>query len=249
MSSKYEISIDNLQNHPAPKIDGKWQKELTRIGGLNDYGKPKLKLIWCPDEERPAYGEMRKTYLAVVATRMKHWKESRFDGTIIYHPPSSKPPIALPDSLVVPEYEKSDIAKQRWAITEWWAPELVVPDWENQRYIMRDGEKVDVLGPAPTEGQYRLIEIIQTEDGKYREPCDADIEGIRKRIWLRDQEKKEHGNREVQFDQKAIAELAGEYTDTINKKKEALADNLEERLKESIRPHLDKLVKNPGKHW
>lgn len=207
-------------------------------------------MVWGPDEHRIAYGKLRKKYLAAVLKTMSHWEERTPKGTIRKYPAGPTPPDNLPvENIVYPVYETTDIGKPRWFLEEWWAPELVVPDWENQRYDWVGGIREDVLGPAPIEGLYKPFRCIQSEDGKYREPNESDLEAVKALLRERDQEKKKHGNREVQFDREAIAELAGKYSTQIQQKEDALADNLEERLKESIRPHLDKLVKNPGKFW
>lgn len=246
----YEITPDTLVNFPRPSISDRWEKEISRLAGKNDYGKPMIRLVWGPDEHRIAFGKLRKKYLAAIVNKMTHWEEKTSKGTIRKYPPSGSPPLDLPiDSMVYPVYEKIDIGKPRWFLEEWWPPELVTHDWEENRYDWKDGIRVDVLGPAPTEGMYRTFLCIQTEDGKYREPNESDLETVRHLIYMRDQEKKEYGNRELQNDREAIQKLAEQYTAAIEEKDQEALDQFEETLKESIRPHIDKLVHNPEATW
>lgn len=245
----YELTPDNVVNFPRPPINGRFQKELTRVAGKNEYGKPLVRLTWGPEETRIAFGQVRKKYLAAVLKKMTCWEERTSDGQVLRHKPSGTAPSAPVTSLLVPIYETTDIGKPRWFLEEWWPPELSASDWEDHRYKWEHGIRVDVLGPRPNEGLYRSFRCIQTEDGKYREPNDEDLQEVRQLLQMRDAEKKEYGNREVQNDKKAIATRAQEYTDAIEEREEKRLDKFEEELKEKIRPHLDKLVKNAQAVW
>lgn len=246
----YEITPNSLVNFPRPAISGRWQEEFAKIVGKNDYGKPQIRLVWGPDEHRIAYGKLRKKYLAAVLRKMVCWEERSPKGTIRKHPTSSTPPDTIPiDSIVYPVYESTDIGKPRWYLEEWWAPELVMPDWENQRYEWQEGVRVDILGPAPVEGMYRFFKCIQAEDGSYREPNDSDLEDVKSLLRQRDQEKKQFSTRELQDDKEAIKKLAGQYTEIITSKEDKQGQEFEETIKEAIRPHLDKLVDNPEAIW
>ena len=249
--SQYELSEDNLDNHPRPFINHeRWQKELTRIGGTTDYGEPRLKLVWCPEVEITAYGRRRKRFLAAVLKRMTHWLESRPDGTRINHPPSKQTPANVnPASILTPVYTRIDIAKQRWAIMEWWAPELLLEDWEANRYEWQGPERIDILGPSPIEGQYRLVKLIQTEEGLYREPEEVDMQEMRHLAFMRELEPKKFGNRELQHDDRAIRDMTFELAEGQRKVEEAADRNLGERLRENIAPHLDKLIDNSKAVW
>lgn len=181
---------------------------------------------------------------------MLYWEERTSDGKALRHAPSSIAPKEIPvSSLIIPVYESTDIGKPRWYLEEWWSPELAASDWDDHRYKWEDGIRVDVLGPRPNEGQYRAFRCIETNDGKYREPNEEDLQEVRQLLQMRDAEKKEYGNREVQNDREAIQKASEEVTNRINKQREDALDKFEEELKEKIRPHLDKLVKNPQAVW
>ncbi len=246
--SQYEFSPENMENQPRPRdVDYDWwSKELSRIGGLNDYGGPNIRLAWGPEEERIAYGRRRKTFLAAVIKKMAYWMETRKDGTRIKHPASKQAPNCDVTSLLVPVYEEYDVAKSRWAFMEWWPPELVAFDWESNRYQWKGPERIDILGPVPKNGMYRPIMLIETDDHKYRPPIENDLETIRELLYLKEQEKKTFGNREVQKDPAVINKFVKEIIDYYDKKEEEVNLNTKERLKEAIAPRLDKLVKNPG---
>jgi hypothetical protein len=246
----YELSPDNLRNLPRPSIPDWFEKELKRIVGKNDYGKPMVRLVWGPDETRIAFGKVRKKYLAMVVKKMIYWEERTDKGTSIYHPPNKTSPENLPvSSIVIPVYESYDIAKPRFFLEEYWYPELTMPSWEEHRYSWENGVRVDVLGPAPTEGMYRTFRVLETEDGKYREPNESDLAEIRQLLQMREAEKKEYGNREVQNDKAAIAATVQEFNELYTKDRNKSFDKFEEELKEKIRPRVDRLVKNPGKLW
>lgn len=248
--SQYELTEDNLENHPRPSIDlDRWQKELTRIGGLNYYNEPRIKLVWCPEVERLAYGHRRKQFLAATVKRMIYWLESKADGTRVKHPPARIGPDVDISSILTPVYDAYDVSKQRWAIVEWWAPELIAADWEANRYVWEKGIRRDVLGPVPSEGQYRPVSILQTPEGFYREPNESDLEEIRHLAYMRELEPKKFDNNEAQYDPKAIAALAAELGAPQVKAKKELDSNLKESLKENIAPHVDKLIKNSKAVW
>lgn len=91
--------------------------------------------------------------------------------------------------------------------------------------------------------------VLETDDNKYRPPCEADLDVVRELVFLREMEHKTFCNREVQRDPKVIRKFIEElsqYQHDLTDKNDA---ELKERLKEALAPRINKLVKNPGVLW
>lgn len=204
---------EDLLRSEAPKVPPNVLKELTRIGGLNDYGKPKVRVVWGGTERWFRCGLTRLKYpIKRKLRRLAAWnavnpengekkhilvKGSKFveiGGKRLIVTPDGKVPSpdddavmpVLPGWLLSAVYEDREIGYQGWVVEEWWPQDIVFagrhknPRKDHLRWHqpldlfgMPVGPKIDILGPPPTEGEYRFLMYL--DDGKEPDATPLDI--------------------------------------------------------------------------
>lgn len=135
-----------------------FQRELDRIGGMNPYGGPRLRVVWGAQAVKFRRGEMVLAYPQSNPTKELNGFVARFpDGKEEWIPPESGdkfPPGAL---LVLPSYKTVHKGIDLWVIEEWVGPAELAPGWSAGRWAWEDGKKVDKTGPLPERGCYRHV--------------------------------------------------------------------------------------------
>lgn len=150
-----------------PTVPENVLKDLLRIGGTNDYGEAKLQLVWGEAETWFSAGKFRLKYpVRTNIKRLAGWNViNSITGEKEYYPASIQPAVT-PGVIVAPVFERIDVGYKGWVLQEWWPPEVVCIDWEENRYIKHPhtGEKVDMLGEKPIRGQFRFLMYV--DDGQ-----------------------------------------------------------------------------------
>jgi len=185
-----ESEIVKAGNQPSPVDLGSFQKELTKIAGLDISGRPNLRVSWGQD---PA-----NRMIVCGSWRMKFpfWRNS------VRHER-----INAATGLVEFWDELVEVGTPRFFVEELHTnAELSSRDrWENARWYWDGFERIDILGPIPDDGFYTAVFCIAYHDklccngrgavkgepclGGYREPCEEDLERCRRMKWLRDRAK------------------------------------------------------------
>lgn len=251
----------------APTIPASVLADLLRIGGTNDYGEPKLQLVWGGTHKWFRAGQWRLAYpIARKFRRLTAWnavnpitgekkhipvRHSEFSevgkkSLIILPGGNAQEPVApvLPGWIVAPVWETKEIGYPGWILEEWWPPELVCQGWEAARwFINAQGEKIDLLGEEPTRGQYRFLMYL--DDGQ-EPPSPLEITDhriidiIECAVRLREDQNAADGWRTIQSPEKALQMQA-----LIQKDRDKVTaeedKELEEFLAESVKGYARKL--------
>lgn len=212
------------RNHPAPRLDPSLVAEVEGMLGKNTFGKPILRIEW--GQTRMAF-QRGKDRLKYVDRRIPPIEKMRH---VLCRPSllddSGKPiqwerEILKEAPKVVPEgwtyvqelAELEFIGDQLFYIEQWVPPHLLgeTPEsWEAIRYEPWEDpeigfiERCDVLGPFPSEGQYRDVFAIGepyvypafTDEGepyegeylRFRMPGADTLEALREKIFRRENE-------------------------------------------------------------
>ena len=126
------------ETHDTPA----WAEEyLTRVGGLNRFGEPNLRVVWS------------NSRLGFVGGKFEERDE---EGALI------REKFALD---FMPKYPIED----RWIVEQWLAPEKfgTPQSWmaATKDYV---GEgNIPQLGPYPSRGEYQLSCVLETTDGQF----------------------------------------------------------------------------------
>lgn len=241
----------------APVIPERVLADLLRIGGTNDYGEPRLRVVWGGSHQWFRAGKWRLEYpIHRKLRRLVAWnavnpitgekrhipvKHSEFsmsgpDKSLIVIPGAKvDEPVqpVLPGWIVAPVWENREVGYQGWVLQEWWPPEIVCQGWESARWLFRaDGSKVDLLGEPPIRGQYRFLMYL--DDGN-EPPTPLEItdhriiETIECAIQLRQDQGAADGWRTIQTPEKAKQMFA-----LIQKDRDRTTQEEEEELTEFI---------------
>lgn len=221
-----------FRREPAPAMPANFKAELLRIGGTNDYGQPKLRVVWGGEATWFRAGQIRLKYPV-------NRKFSRLVGYTVTDlvtkktfnlPASSNAPKYSPRYLVAPKYEDEEAGYPGWILEEWWPPELVCgaisfnektnkreyTHWEFARWYQPvdalqrpSGPKIDLLGEPPTRGEYRfLLYLDEEQEIGHPVPMSLDdsrvLQLIEKAIQLRQDQGAADGWRGLQSPEKTL---------------------------------------------
>lgn len=171
--------IDNKMRHEEaftqsefPAVPESVEADLLRIGGTNDYGEPKLQLVWGQERLWFRAGKWRLKYpVARKLRRLAAWNITHIASGRRFNMPAGPEPALSGEYLVAPVWEDKEIGYEGWILEEWWPPELVCAGWEGQRWFQRtgadgrpEGEKIDLLGEMPVRGDFRFL--MYCDDGE-----------------------------------------------------------------------------------
>lgn len=233
------------ENRVYPKVPDAVKAELERIGGLNDYGEPKLHLVWGEEAVRFRADKWRLKYpTSQKLRRIKGWNvidTSRKKKGKYRRYFTENRPLALPHLMVAPVYEDREIGYKGWVLEEWWPPEIVCVAWDaNRWYLVKNDlgqvvKKIDLLGPPPVRGEYRFLMYCEDEKGLPMSVGDHRIiEIIEKAYRLREDEGAADGWRGMQSPEKALQ---------LQKRLQEDRDKADEALIKERDDFIDDLVK------
>ncbi len=229
----------------APTIPANVLADLLRIGGTNDYGEPKLRLVWGEVHQWFRAGKWRLMYpIARKLRRLAAWNITNIATGANFNMPAGPQPFFSAEYLVSPVWEDREIGYPGWVLEEWWPPEVVCPGWEAARWFTKEnGEKIDLLGEVPVRGQYRFLMYL--EDGR-EEPTPLAIDDhrlidiIECAVRLREDQNAADGWRKIQTVEKAkqMQALIQKDRDKTTAEEEA---ELEEMIRDSVASYSRKL--------
>lgn len=229
----------------APTIPANVLADLLRIGGTNDYGEPKLRLVWGEVHQWFRAGKWRLMYpIARKLRRLAAWNITNIATGANFNMPAGPQPFFSAEYLVSPVWEDREIGYPGWILEEWWPPEVVCPGWEAARWLTKEnGEKIDLLGEVPVRGQYRFLMYL--EDGR-EEPTPLAIDDhrlidiIECAVRLREDQNAADGWRKIQTVEKAkqMQALIQKDRDKTTAEEEA---ELEEMIRDSVASYSRKL--------
>lgn len=213
MISTKNDQFDLTRNHPAPILSDSLQKELTKVGGVNQFGEPNFRLVWGQNERKIAFGALHMKYIIGRAIR---W-EDKFDPKTNLH---------------TKERIVEEIGLPRFILEEWMPPDFFgTPQvWENHRWNWIDGIREDNLGPYPERGRYVHYSTVETDEGEFRYPDQRELNLVAQAMW--DRRNVTHNLEQEMKDEREAVERA-------EQKRE---DDLEQDLKDSINIHYNRLT-------
>lgn len=177
----YEFIPDNPETwkvYRAPHIDASVQEALTRIGGVNPFGKPNLRVVWGGTEPSDTTEKHTLKYHCGYTKQdvqgyqyrdeNGEWRKTQFiEG--------------LEDKLLIPCIVQEEVGMPRWIIEKWISPEALR---KAKRFESRyaPGDVEPTLREFPREGIYMAYFVVETDDEKYR-PVDEVVLNFIKRKW------------------------------------------------------------------
>lgn len=190
-----EAVISQL-NPPMPYVPEWFTKELTKLGGYADNGKdPQLRLVWGGSATQFFEGRMRIKY-PKYSKKMQIGVEYPLpNGQVEFLPMSSlKDPNEKRVGRIVEDWV--DVGMPFFFVEEWLAPEIACEGWDHARYKWEGLKCIDKLGPPPTEGFYRELFRLRTDDGQYMPPNEETLVYIKKLLWVQRQDPALYSKRE-----------------------------------------------------
>lgn len=182
MLSKQLVAQSEVPAIPKGLLD-----DLLRLGGITDYGEPRLRIVHGTQAQWFRAGEMRLKYpvrrlknqlIGYVVTNLETGAKEDYPATI-------QPQFDHLKFIVAPKMGTIEIGYPGWILEEWWPASVVCgsvsinekgertfPGWEAARWVEHQGKKVDLLGPPPTEGEFRFL--LYLNDGQ-EPPTPLDI--------------------------------------------------------------------------
>lgn len=201
------FSESTWKNHPKPYDFPSFDRALRELGGVHASGHQNLRLQWCPDRYKIQLGRPRRYYLDTrIPTRRKL-------NRLYYQVKDISDPFA-PWITVEPEQlgnfpegaflhavhhdsEIVTIARQQFCIEQYFPPERLgdTPElWNERRYRFFTPPETNVPefgdadGPFPSEGEYRLVFIIEgAKEYSYVPPCEEALNVLRASMQMREQ--------------------------------------------------------------
>lgn len=243
---------EDFQKSEAPKVPESVKADLLRIGGTNDYGEPKLQLVWGETCLWFRAGKERLKYpIARKLRRLAAWNIVHIATGKKSNLPPGPEPVMPVGYLVSPVWEDREIGYKGWILEEWWPPEVVCPGWENQRWFEKRNafgkvvEKIDLLGPAPTRGDFRFLMYLEIEEeGGLIQPLEVTdhrlIEIVECAFKLRQDQGAADGWRTIQSPEKAreMQRLIQQDRDKTTAEEQA---ELEDMIRDSVAGYARKL--------
>lgn len=228
------------------------QADLLRIGGTNDYGEPKIRLVWGEEATHFRWGKERLKYpIKRKLRRLAAWNVVNTSTGAKFNFPAGPEPVFSSEYLIAPVWEDREIGYRGWILEEWWPPELVCLNWELNRWFQPrnefgkpDGEPIDVLGEPPTRGQYRFVMYCDDQDEVNPTPLDITdhrlIEIVEAAIRLRVDQGAADGWRKIQ-DPTTAARMYAHIQRDRQKLTEEEDKELEEFVTETVKGYARKL--------
>ena len=239
------------QNHPPPSSFPDFERELRAIGGTHLNGSPFLRLAWAPNRKKMRLGKMRHIYRD---TRIPVRRVECSFGYRVKRVGDSDEAWQLitperlgefgSEFLVVPnmETEVVAVAWQRWVVEQYFPPERLEDtpqSWEARRFRRFTPPETNVetfgdcIGPFPSEGEYRLLLVIQStrlapffdEAAAYRAPDRDVLDTVRDLMAVRER------HHEALTLEERIARDYKEAADAEAKREEELSRRLDDELK------------------
>lgn len=217
----------------APTIPANVLADLLRIGGTNDYGEPKLRLVWGGTHQWFRADKWRLAYpIARKLRRLAAWNITYLPTGRKFNLPAGPQPVFSAQYLVAPVWEDREIGYPGWILEEWWPPEVVCPGWEAARWeMMPDGKKLDLLGPEPVRGQFRFL--LYLDDGNEENPTPLElndhriVEIVERAVYLRQKQSGADGWRGIQSVEKAkqLQEIIQKDRDRVTEEEEREFEN------------------------
>lgn len=199
-------------NHRAPAIYEKWQRELTKLGGLNPFGEPNLRIVWGQTEQKWIRGRWRTKYrdyrwpvqVTQIPTRVGDNDQGKREVRA-YRDIDAAMDADWPGSTFLLYHEYEWVGRPNWVIEQWYPITYYKGEseerWEALRYKDIYDEELgydshcDMLGPFPRRGVYDAIIFVgrhvgNTYSGRalldYREMSDDVMEEIRQKYHARE---------------------------------------------------------------
>lgn len=167
---RYEESFTQSE---SPTVPPHILAELLRIGGTNDYGEPRLQLVWGQERQWFRAGKWRLKYpISRKLRRLAAWNIVNVATGAKFNLPPGPEPVFSMEYLVTPVWEDKEIGYQGWILEEWWPPEIVCQSWDANRWFFPTDamgrpiaeKKIDLLGEPPIRGDYRFMTYM--DDGR-----------------------------------------------------------------------------------
>jgi hypothetical protein len=247
-----QLGRENSGGASFPKVPATVQADLLRIGGTNDYGEPKLKLVWGESEQWFRAGKWRLKYpKAQKFRRLAAWNEiNAITGETKNYPPDKQPPV-VEGFIIAPVYEDIAIGYKGWILEEWWPPEVVmigrakVMELDYLRWQpMEDGSMLDLLGEPPIRGEFRFVMYMEDLNFDPPKPMMLDdrrvIEIVERAMQLRQDQGAADGWRTVQSPEKA-KEMYRKIAEDREADEKAESDELEEFITDAVKGYARKM--------
>ena len=125
----------------APTVERAWEQELTRIGGLNPFGKPNLIWVWGATHVDPMNEDGNLKYL--LAKKEAELVGFEFIDEVTGLTLLVKKLEDVPKSVLVatPKYEAQQLGERRIIIEQWRSPEFLARSGRYHANMLRDPDK------------------------------------------------------------------------------------------------------------
>lgn len=193
---EYQIGSPNWWIKKVPPTDEKFQKELSRLGGLNTFGEPILKAVWLGTHLSDT------SYKPTLAFKkiwhgLTHFEYRDDEGNIkVIHREDDAPK----GKLVLPVYQTLELGMLRWGIMKWMSVEDAIRGGRfDPQARSETGERL--FSDPPMKGVYNLFFKVETAEGRYKSLDEEVLYAVRE-MW--------HYNERTSIDKKVADLLADE---------------------------------------
>lgn len=124
----------------APSVDRSWTEALTKLGGLNPFGRPVLEMRWGATYRDPMSEDNGLKYFL-------SWGEGKLKRFAFTDPVTGMDMLVdklddVPDSIIaIPHYSAVELGERRFIVEQWRSAEFLARSGRYQEHTLHDPDK------------------------------------------------------------------------------------------------------------
>lgn len=160
-----------ILNEGAKEAPKSFSEALDKLAGRDPSGRfPILRVVWAPDRMVTVRGKLVPLYAKKHGIKLVGYR-TMGDHRVIAADRLDELAEVPKNEIVLPIYRDVWQTDEVWVCEVWERPENLAPYWNEQwRYKWENGERVDMLGEPPTEGDYMHVKYLRNAKGEPLEP-------------------------------------------------------------------------------
>lgn len=191
---KFEYRTErDLYEHRAPCDPAEWNKVLGEIGGQDEFGDNRLRLVWGGTQKKNGYKQTANgsqeaqvlSYKDIISERkiLKGYEYKNDQNKVVFVNRADDAPSGVIVSAV---YEYLEFGLLRWVLERKYTVQELVEEQMRPDPLTEEGrnygrkQMMRTIAPTNPRGEYFRIRALETPDGLYCEPTEQWYDLVRK---------------------------------------------------------------------